>query len=97
MKEQLLLLHGALGSIKQFGFIKESLEESFDVFAINFEGHGGDETSNEFSIQLFTENVIDYIKENSKGETNIFGCSMGGYVALNVALKIPLKIKKSLL
>jgi esterase/lipase len=74
----------------------EKLEKHFDVHAINFEGHGGDESAKEFSIQLFTENLIDYIQANSIDEANIFGYSMGGYVALNAALKIPEKIKKVL-
>lgn len=94
IKEKLLLLHGALGSENQFKTIKETLEDSFDVYTMNFEGHGGQETSNEFSIQLFTKNVIDFIQVNSIDEINIFGHSMGGYVALNVVLKIPTKIKK---
>jgi len=94
MQEKLLLLHGALGSKKQLITLKEKLEESFDVYIMNFEGHGGVESSREFSIELFTQNVIDYLHENSINEINIWGYSMGGYVALNTALKFPEKVKK---
>lgn len=96
MKEILILLHGALGSKNQFRSLIVRLEEYFDVHAFNFEGHGGNESANEFSIQLFTENLIDYTQANSIDKANIFGYSMGGYVALNAALKIPKKIKKVL-
>ncbi|PKA84481.1 pimeloyl-ACP methyl ester carboxylesterase [Ulvibacter sp. MAR_2010_11] len=94
MKETLLLLHGALGSKDQFNASKKRLEETYNVHAINFEGHGGTAYGSEFSIRLFTDNVIDHIKANSINEVTIFGYSMGGYVALNVALKLPEKVKK---
>ena len=96
MKETLILLHGALGSKNQFSALRTELETYFDVHSFNFEGHGGDESANAFSIQLFTENLIDYVQANSIKKANIFGYSMGGYVALNAALKIPEKIEKVL-
>jgi esterase/lipase len=94
MKENLLLLHGALGSKNQFESVKELLEEDFVVHSLNFDGHGGSVSTKEFSIQQFTENVIDYLEANSMDEVIIFGYSMGGYVALNAALQIPEKIKR---
>lgn len=92
MKPKLLLLHGALGSKKQFNTIEKELEQHFDIHIINFEGHGGDDSSKDFSIDLFTSNVIDYLNTNSIEKIDVFGYSMGGYVALNVATKIPERI-----
>ena len=94
MKEKLLLLHGALGSKNQFSEIKEQLKDYFEVYVLNFEGHGGSKTQKEFSIELFTENVISFLESASFNKINIFGYSMGGYVAINTALKAPQKIKK---
>jgi len=94
MKENLLLLHGALGSKKQFESIKNALSEQFNVYDLNFDGHGGVQSDKEFSIQLFTENVMKFLEEKAIEKTNIFGYSMGGYVALNTALKIPESISK---
>ena len=94
MKEKLLLLHGALGSKKQFAPIKPLLEKTFDVFDMDFEGHGGFQSDKDFSMQLFTENAIDFLDQNTIDKINIFGYSMGGYVALNMALKIPDRVKK---
>ena len=94
MKEKLLLLHGALGSKKQFSVLKERLSASYDVYALDFEGHGGHVSQNKFSIQLFAENVLSYLQEKSIEEITIFGYSMGGYVALSAALQGPEKVKK---
>ena len=41
MKEKLILLHGALGSKNQFRPLMERLKEYFDMYTMNFEGHGG--------------------------------------------------------
>lgn len=94
MKTTLLLLHGALGSSKQFNAIEKELNLHFDVHALNFEGHGGSSSANDFSMKLFTENVLHYVDAHSISECSIFGYSMGGYVALNAALRIPEKITK---
>ncbi len=94
MKQKLLLLHGALGSKNQFKGLKEKLGDSYDLYPLNFEGHGGQESSNDFSIALFTKNVLDFIDESAIDKVTVFGYSMGGYVALNAALQLPAKIKK---
>lgn len=88
-KSHLLLLHGALGTEKQLKPLQTLLSHSFEVTTINFEGHGGRSPSKTFSIDLFTENAIRFLKENNIESTHIFGYSMGGYVALNMAKKHP--------
>jgi pimeloyl-ACP methyl ester carboxylesterase len=94
MKHPLLLLHGALGSKNQFQSIQNSLEEKVDVYSLNFEGHGGTGQLLPYSMDSFSKNVIDFLEEHSLEKVNIFGYSMGGYVALNCALKIPERIEQ---
>lgn len=94
MKTKLLLLHGALGSKKQFESLKELLSSNFEVYDMNFEGHGGRSSNKKFSIELFSENVIQFMDENTIEKINIFGYSMGGYVALKTAINHPERIDK---
>lgn len=82
MKQPLLILHGALGSAKQFESIKEGLKDSFDVYFLDFDGHGNGNSTAEMSIELFAENLLDFVKNNSLQTAMVFGYSMGGYVAL---------------
>lgn len=90
MKAKLLLLHGALGSMTQLDNLKKLLIPNFEIYTFNFEGHGMNNSSNKpFSIDLFTNNVIDFLTRNNIESISIFGYSMGGYVALNVANKFP--------
>ena len=88
-KANLLLLHGALGTKIQLESLKVKLSGHFHVFSLNFEGHGDRISDKDFSIDLFSENVIGFLKEKGISNTHIFGYSMGGYVALNLALNNP--------
>ncbi len=89
MNQNLLLLHGALGTKDQFRSLKEKLSHEFQVHDLDFEGHGKRASPKEFTMGLFTENVIAYLSEKKINKAHIFGYSMGGYVGLNVAQKHP--------
>src|SRR5687768_3564024 len=94
MKDSILLLHGALGSKDQFASLIEKLKDEFDVHTFNFFGHGGNEFSDGFSIDGFIKETMNFIYSNHLESTNVFGYSMGGYVALKAAILYPLRFKK---
>lgn len=90
----LILLHGALGSKDQFASLEESLQDSFKIYTLNFEGHGGRSSSREYTIDNFKENVLELMEEQKLTSACIFGYSMGGYVALKLAMDHPEKVEK---
>jgi len=94
MTNNLLLLHGALGSQDQFQELKNLLAPRFNVYTLNFSGHNGEEFENEFSIDLFQKDVLRFMKHHSLEQTSILGYSMGGYVALKFAMDFPEKVEK---
>jgi pimeloyl-ACP methyl ester carboxylesterase len=87
--EDLLLLHGAIGAKDQLQPLAGMLKDQFEVRSLNFSGHGGAAFSKEFSIAHFAGEVLSYLSENKIGRTNIFGYSMGGYVAMYLARHHP--------
>lgn len=89
MNQKLLLLHGALGTKEQFKRLREQLSEDFEIHTFDFEGHGKRKSEKDFTMRLFTENVINYLSANKIKKTHLFGYSMGGYVGLNVAKEYP--------
>ena len=71
--EHLLLLHGAIGAKDQLQPLAKELSEHYIVHSINFSGHGGTDFPNEpFSIQLFANEVLQYLLQNDITQTNIF-------------------------
>ncbi|MBO6516127.1 MAG: alpha/beta hydrolase [Bacteroidia bacterium] len=87
--KSLLLLHGALGCKKQFNGLIDRLSASFDVHSIDFDGHGGSPTDIAFTMDRFGDNVESYLASQNLKNIAVFGYSMGGYVALSLAIKKP--------
>ncbi len=83
--KSLLLLHGALGSKEQFTALHDHLSSMYNIVDINFSGHGGNIFTNQFSIRSFAEETLSLLDQNSIQSIDVFGYSMGGYVALRLA------------
>lgn len=93
--QDILLLHGAVGSTDQLGLLEQKLVNYFTVYRLNFSGHGGFPFSDEkFSIRLFASEVIAYLDKKKIESISIFGYSMGGYVAMYLAKYHPERINK---
>ena len=90
-----ILLHGALGSLEQLMPIASSLQKKgFEPHPLEFSGHGQTPNSDRFNIQQFSEELLEFINQKSIQGADIFGYSMGGYVALYTAANHPVEIGK---
>jgi pimeloyl-ACP methyl ester carboxylesterase len=98
MEKHLLLLHGALGSRNQFDSLVPLLAPQFIVHRFNFSGHGGREFAHDFSLQQFVCEVLEFIGELPESVRqsgiNVFGYSMGGYVAAMAQIQQPGKFAR---
>jgi pimeloyl-ACP methyl ester carboxylesterase len=94
VSHSLLVLHGAIGSSAQLKPLAAALEkEGFDPKLFDFTGHGGREMpAAAFSIPLFADDVIRWMDEQRISRIDIFGYSMGGYVALYMARHYPERV-----
>lgn len=93
--QKLLLLHGAISSSAQFSVLLPLLKKNFEVYTFNFSGHGGNPLlEKEFGIELFAEETIEFLDQNQIPVIDIFGYSMGGYVALYLAKYRPMRVGK---
>jgi esterase/lipase len=92
--KHLLLLHGAIGAKDQFEPLAEKLKNDFTVHTLNFSGHGRLSLPGTFSIEVFADDVLNYLEDNQIDSIDIFGYSMGGYVALFIARRFPDKINR---
>lgn len=88
-KPSLLILHGALGSKAQLQGLADSLSGVFDVFVFDLPGHGGTAVPDVFSISDFASFTLSWMNDSRLNRPYIFGYSMGGYIALKLALDHP--------
>lgn len=93
--KKLLILHGALGSASQMQALQKELSTKFEVYTLDFSGHGKNRSDEKFSIDLFVTDILAFLQVQKITEPlSIFGYSMGGYVALSLASIDPQKIEK---
>lgn len=90
----ILFLHGALASRTQFADLTPLLSERFNIHTMDFEGHGQFTSEKPFRMELFVENVLDYLDKHHLEMVNLFGYSMGGYVACAFAKEHPERVGK---
>lgn len=93
----LLFLHGALGDGRTVDVLRPALEAHgvSPVHALDFEGHGERPASDRpFRLEHFAENVAEWLDVHATAApVDVFGYSMGGYVALLVAAAHPARIR----
>jgi pimeloyl-ACP methyl ester carboxylesterase len=86
MQRPVLLLHGAIGASDQLDALGAKLSATYDVHTFDFPGHGGTPMpAAPFSIPSFAAALLNFMQEKGLQEVDIFGYSMGGYVALYLA------------
>ncbi len=86
---KLILLHGALGAKAELAALEKALAKNFQVHTLEFDGHGQTAIQAGFSILDFAENLRSFIQANKLEGADVFGYSMGGYVALYLAAEHP--------
>ena len=93
--QHLLLLHGAIGAKDQLQPLATAFQDKYIVHTLNFSGHGGNDFPLEpFSMEVFANDVLHYLQQNNINQANVFGYSMGGYVAMYLAKHHPQLINK---
>ncbi|WP_242926201.1 alpha/beta fold hydrolase [Pontibacter vulgaris] len=92
--ENLILLHGALGSAATLAPLKNELEANYRIYTLDFSGHGGKPLpESPFAMPLFAQNILQLMEQEQLERAHIFGYSMGGYAALYFALQYPERVK----
>ena len=93
-KPALVLLHGALGARSQLEPLARILTNACDVHLLDFEGHGSRKAQRPFRMETFAENVVELLDREGIPTAAFFGYSMGGYVALTLALMHPERVTR---
>jgi pimeloyl-ACP methyl ester carboxylesterase len=89
-KQNLILLHGALGSSKSFDALIPSLSHDFNLIVPDLNWHGSRANADAgFTMNDLVNDLEAIFKKHKIQSANVFGFSMGGYVALTLAQKRP--------
>ena len=85
----LLLLHGLLGSSANWHSIARGLEGDFRVIVPDLRNHGRSPHSQEMDYPLMADDLVALIQRLELGGADLVGHSLGGKVAMHLALQAP--------
>lgn len=89
----LLLLHGALYTAAEFAPLIDALGPDRQVHTFDFPGHGSRaDQKGPFGIGAFADATLEEMDRLGVAQADIFGFSMGGYVALYLAATHPERV-----
>jgi pimeloyl-ACP methyl ester carboxylesterase len=92
----LVLLHGGLGSGEMFGPVLAVLAERYQVILPDLQGHGRTaDVDRPLDVRLMADDIAALIDHLGLESPDVVGFSLGGGVALQVAVRHPGKIRRA--
>jgi len=85
----LVVLHGLFGAAQNFGAIQKRLAQSRRVIALDLRNHGGSPHADGMDYATMAEDVAETLAALGALPTAVVGHSMGGKVAMTLALTRP--------
>lgn len=93
--EPMLLLHGGLGSIEMFEPDLTTLAENRMVIAVDLQGHGRTELGDRpINLVDMGDDMAAILSQLGKNQVDVMGYSMGGGVALRLAVQHPEMVRR---
>ncbi|KAA1172401.1 alpha/beta fold hydrolase [Marinobacter salinexigens] len=90
----LILLHGLFGSLENLGGITRRLQDEWQIHALDERNHGSSPHTDDMDYPSMAEDVIAYMDAQGIDSASLLGHSMGGKVAMQVALMAPERVDK---
>ncbi len=95
--EPLVLIHGLFGSYENLGVIARSLQDKFQIINLDLRNHGRSPHSEQMNYPLMAADVLETLDAQGLNQVSVLGHSMGGKVAMQLALQAPERVKKLIL
>jgi esterase len=90
----LVILHGLLGSLDNWQTLAKKLSEQYKVYIVDQRNHGKSPHSDEFSYDLLSADLLEFLDMHHISKTHLIGHSMGGKTVMQFALKHPERVAK---
>lgn len=92
--EPLIILHGLFGMLQNWNNPSKTLSQQYQVIAVDLRNHGRSPHCDEVSYSLMAADIIALMDHLNLPSAHILGHSMGGKVAMQLALNHPERINK---
>lgn len=95
--EPLVILHGLFGNQANWGQHAKIFANTFSVYGIDHRNHGRSDWDDNMTYEVMANDVRETMKLHSIENANIIGHSMGGKIAMQVALTWPHLVNRMVL
>ena len=92
--EPLIILHGLFGSNENLARVAKELSTNFMVHCLDIRNHGRSPHSDEMSYEDLVKDLLVYMDQHKIESADFIGHSMGGKVAMSLALAHPNKVNE---
>lgn len=90
----LIILHGLFGSARNWQGIARQLADRYTVYALDLRNHGSSPHDDVMDYPAMSADVLEFIDQHKLQNPIVLGHSMGGKVAMQLALSEPDKLSK---
>jgi pimeloyl-ACP methyl ester carboxylesterase len=93
-KPVMLVLHGLLGSSRNWQTTGRDLAVAFHVFALDARNHGKSPHAPEMNYEAMVEDILNWMDRQGVEKATIVGHSMGGKTAMLLACRHPGRVER---
>ncbi|MFK7963939.1 MAG: alpha/beta fold hydrolase [Burkholderiaceae bacterium] len=90
----LLLLHGLFGSSRNWVSVQKALAEHYHVVSVDLRNHGESGWHDEMNYAVMAQDISNLIASRGWEQVSVLGHSMGGKVAITLALRQPPELQR---
>lgn len=90
----MVVMHGLLGSSRNWQAAAQALGEAFHVFCLDMRNHGASPWAEPHSYEAMVDDVLSWMEAKLDTRPVLMGHSMGGKVAMKLACEHPKRIRK---
>lgn len=92
-EREIVIVHGLYGASDNWLSIAHGLGDKFKIFLPDLRNHGKSPHNDKHSYNLMVNDLHHFIKTKTSGKVILLGHSMGGKVAMRLALEYPEMVK----
>ncbi|WP_111976492.1 alpha/beta fold hydrolase [Algibacillus agarilyticus] len=90
----LVLIHGLLGSLDNLNMVARSFNKQFRTISVDLRNHGSSAHLNPMDYPTLAQDVFETLDALAIDDFTVLGHSMGGKVAMQMALQSPARIER---
>ena len=92
--EHLILIHGLFGSLENLNMVAKVLANNYCVTSVDVRNHGQSFHENDMAYGSLAQDIVNLLEHLAIDQAYVLGHSMGGKIAMELALSFPKRVKK---